>query len=560
MNNLVEVQSAVIPPPETITDKEKRIAESIINPDLFAEHWLNATLWNKQREIMQAVAIHPKVAVKACHSSSKTYTAARIVLWFLARYDDSLIITTAPTWNQVEKALWGEVHSALEKSRFPFPSANRTELRLGPKRLAYGLSTSVTKQDEGVKFQGFHSANVLVILDEAPGVDPKIWEAIEGARAGGNVRVLALGNPTIASGPFHDAFSKDRDDWKVFTIDAFDTPNLTGLTLEQLLVLSQEDLDRNICPYLTTRRWVKEMYYEWGPGHPSWEARVRGNFPKQSPDALLSLTWIEEAAKRTVPEGDEWEAGIDVAGPGEDETSLTIRAGNKIVYHKQWTKDDPRGYVVEALNLYKDKLKAVKVDCIGLGWGMYQHLKDLDFPALPVNVCMSATDSEKYRDLKSEYYWSLRQRFQAGEIGADDGVIDSKTIGQLAGIRYAPTAKGQTEIESKQDAAKRGVKSPDRAESIMLAFAAKTTIYGVLEYYKQMDKVQSAQLAKPATPDNKVSCPKCVAICIAPNNNGWRCNNCGHQWTDKKQLPAQMPVNRNDLIKRANNGTNQRRF
>jgi len=28
----------------------------------------------------------------------------------------------------------------------------------------------ITKQDEGVKFQGFHADHILVILDEAPGI------------------------------------------------------------------------------------------------------------------------------------------------------------------------------------------------------------------------------------------------------------------------------------------------------------------------------------------------------------------------------------------------------
>jgi hypothetical protein len=70
-----------------------------------------------------------------------------------------------------------------------------------------GLST-----DQGVRFQGFHG-RVLIVVDEAPGVKADIWEAIEGIRAGGDVRVLALGNPTIASGPFHDAFTSNRDGW-----------------------------------------------------------------------------------------------------------------------------------------------------------------------------------------------------------------------------------------------------------------------------------------------------------------------------------------------------------
>jgi hypothetical protein len=37
---------------------------------------------------------------------------------------------------------------------------------------------------------------------------------------------LALGNPTIASGPFYDAFAANREGWKTFTISAFDTREL----------------------------------------------------------------------------------------------------------------------------------------------------------------------------------------------------------------------------------------------------------------------------------------------------------------------------------------------
>src|SRR5258708_21818681 len=91
---------------------------------------------------------------------------------------------------------------------------------------------------EGVRFQGWHG-KILIVIDEAPGVRPEIYEAIEGIRAGGDVRVLALANPTIASGPFYDAFSVNRDGWSLFTIGAFDTPNLAGLDLESLLALGE---------------------------------------------------------------------------------------------------------------------------------------------------------------------------------------------------------------------------------------------------------------------------------------------------------------------------------
>lgn len=530
-------------------DPESRVKEAVLDPKLFAQVFLNTDIWDTQGEILDSIANNPRTAVKACHASSKTFTAAIATLWFLTRYnDEAVVVTTAPTWAQVEKLLWGEIHSALIRSRISFPKPNQTELRIGPKRYAYGISTLVTKKDEGVRFQGIHAKNVLVIIDEAPGVDPKIWEAVEGARAGGNVRVLALGNPTISSGPFHTAFVDDRTGWRCFTIDGFDTPNLRGISLEKLLdPLFEPELDKNPLPYLITRRWVKEKYYEWGPGHPSWEARVRGQFPKQSADSLLSLDWLEEAALREIPEKetDEFTAGLDVAGPGEDETSLTIRRGPRIILHEQTTESDPRGWVLQRLAPYKEVLKDVNVDCIGIGWGMYQHIKDFKYPANPVNVCESANDKEKYADLKSEFYWGLRLRISQGDFC---GLKDDKTIGQLAGIRWKANSRGQVEIESKEKARDRGVRSPDRAESIMLAFASRILIYGVLDYLK---RVSSEKQFYPSQLINKEevkpNCPKCNAICVVPNNTGFRCNQCGYQFGQKKVTP--VIITRDQILK-----------
>src|SRR5262245_7898082 len=285
-----------------------------------------------------------------------------------------------------------------------------------------------------------------------------------------DVRVLALGNPTIASGPFHDAFTSNRDGWCTFTISAFDSPNLTELSLDDLLNLPDPELDRCPRPYLVTRRWVREKYAEWGPGHPLWEARVLGQFPTQAEDALISLAWLEEASRRPAADhGGRLAAGLDVAGPGEDETVLVIADGcGGIVGQHAWADPDPRGAVVAALAPYRQRLDAVNVDAAGIGYYLAKHLQDLGYPVRPVNVGERATDRERYANLKAQFYWGLRQRFQAGEVA---GLTDERTIGQLAGIRYRHTARGQVEIERKEDARKRGVKSPDRAEAVMLAFA-----------------------------------------------------------------------------------------
>jgi phage terminase large subunit len=450
--------SALAPP-----DDAAALAGVVRDPVRFCHGLLRQDLWPLQQSILRSVASRHRVAVKACHASGKTFVAAVAVLWFVTRYQDGIVVTTAPTWTQVEKLLWGEIHRAAQSSRIAFPQLNKTELRIGPGNYALGLSTN-----EGVRFQGFHG-RLLIVVDEAPGVKADIWEAIEGIRAGGDVRVLALGNPTIASGPFYDAFSAHRDGWATFTISAFDTPNLHGLSLDQLLALPDSDLEYAPRPYLTTRRWVREKHAEWGPGHPLWEARVLGQFPTQAEDALLSLSWLEEAARRpAVDAGSPVVAGLDVAGPGEDETVLVVTAAGSILAQHAWAQADPRGAVACALAPYRHRLEAVHVDAAGIGYYLARHLQDLGYPVRPINVGERSRAPDLYANLKAELYWGLRMRFQSGDVS---GLADERTIGQLAGIRYRHTARGQVEIERKEDARKRGVKSPDRAEAVMLAFA-----------------------------------------------------------------------------------------
>ena len=437
------------------------VANAIKDPSLFARTLLRHTIWAKQHEILQSVARSSRTAVKACHASGKTFTAAEAVLWWITTQPKGIAVTTAPTWMQVERVLWGEIHAAAHRAEIVYPKPTSTCLQLAPDRYAIGLSTN-----EGVRMQGFHG-NILVVIDEAPGVLPEIYEAIEGYRAGGNVRVLALGNPVISSGPFYDAFTANREGWNLITISAFDTPNLEGVTLEQLLEMSEEELDQNPSPHLISRRWVKEKYSEWGPRHPLWESRVMGNFPLQSDNALVSLSWLEQAKLRTDGDG-EVAAGLDVAGPGDDETVLCVCQGPRIVLLRSWARPDPRGDVLAALLPFKSRIKNVNVDSVGIGYYMAQHLRDHGLRVMEINVGKAARDADKYSNLKAEVYWQFRQRAMSGDLA---GLTDEKAIAQLAGILYSHNSRGQIVIESKEDARKRGVKSPDRAEAIILAFA-----------------------------------------------------------------------------------------
>lgn len=477
--------------PATFTideDRCRRLAACVASPAQFTQAFLTDAqghghrVWSKQRQIMDAIANDPRkaVAVKACHASSKTFTAACLVLWWLVRFKQGMVVTTAPTWLQVKSVLWSEIRTLAKGSRIAFPEPMVSSLRLGEKRFAIGLSTR-----EGVRFHGFHG-QILVILDEAPGVQAAIFEAIDGIAAGGDVRKLALGNPLTTSGPFFDAFGKDQMAWHTITIDAFDTPNLVGLTEESLLRLDEADLAVNPWPMLVSRRWVRDKLIRWGVNHPMYQARVRGRFPLQSKDSVYSVTWIEMAKQEPVEDADgltDWErrqvlvqVGLDVAGPGEDETVMYARRGHEVLAMKAYTTDDPRGEVLADLNAIRASENAlgrpmgpVIVDSNGIGYYFALYLLDAGYDVRFANPGAGAVnDASLYVNLRAEMAWALREAMEQGKLC---GLIDDETRAQLATIRYTHTAGGRVQLESKDDARKRGVLSPDRAESLMYAYA-----------------------------------------------------------------------------------------
>jgi phage terminase large subunit len=124
--------------------------------------------------------------------------------------------------------------------------------------------------------------------------------------------------------------------------------------------------------------------------------------------------------------------------------------------------------VLAALEPFKGRIRRLNVDSTGIGYGMARHIADFKYKVREVNVGVAARHPEKFANLKAELYWGLRMRFESGDIS---GCFSEKAIGQLAGIRYQVNPRGQVVIESKDDLRKRGVKSPDLAEAVMLAFA-----------------------------------------------------------------------------------------
>src|SRR5690606_26984276 len=102
-------------------------------------------------------------------------------------------------------------------------------------------------------------------------------------------------------------------------------------------------------------------------------------------------------------------------------------------------------------------------------------------PVIGVNVQVKSTKPEKFVNLRSELYWKLRESLDPENPNALALPPDGKLSNQLTSIRYKIVdSGGRIKIESKDEMKSRGMKSPDRADALMLANAGAIMSGGLL--------------------------------------------------------------------------------
>lgn len=447
---------------------ERALLEVLEDPVAFAEGILGLTLWEKQKEILRAIKDNRYVAIKSCNSAGKTFLLAIAIIWWTVRSETHHAISTAANFSQVERQLWSEVRTMIANCPHKIvKELNLTEFKNGPANWAVGLAT-----DKGVRIQGF-KGDLLSCFDEAIGIRDDVWTGAMTLMSNPKAHIVVSFNPTLSSGKPYEIFMDGSGKWKTFTISAYDTPNLRGIIEAELLDMRIDDtrLDEVRFEGLISRRYVWEVLHEPGGGKDDWryQAYVLGEFPRAGPNALIDWNHIERASERAARDmGGQLVAGIDVAASfGGDETVVVIREGPSIIDLKAFRVKDARGEVAAALALYKGRLATVNVDEPGAGVYFAPYLADLGYPVHPVNVGLPANDPAKFKNLRAEMFWGLRERFEQGLIA---GITDVVLIEQLKRLRYVPTASQQIAMQSKQDIKKEDHYSPDRADACALAY------------------------------------------------------------------------------------------
>jgi hypothetical protein len=424
-------------------------------------------LWSKQIEIMESVRDNPRTAVKSCHGVGKSYIAATIAAWWASAFPETetLVVSTAPTAAQVSAILWEEIRRAHREGALPghvggdnvWKSNNKVLVGLGRKPADHNTDA----------FQGLHKRRVLVIADEACGIPLQLWTAFEAVATGVHCRQLAIGNPDNPNTEFASV-CKPGSGWNVIRISAFDSPNLTG-----------EDVPEILNEVLVSKEWVEDKKKRWGEASPRYQSKVLGLFPEIGDDTLIPPSWIEkaqevnlsgEARNRPV------RVSADVARYGSDDTIIGTRQGGVFRVRVTMPMSATTEVVGRTISVMREYgAREVVVDGAGVGGGVVDGLKEavregvfgegtarrvVDFQAAG-----AAKDKKKFLNARAEMWWALREMFEAGEIDIDPE--DDELASQLGSMKYFYNSKGQIFVESKADAKKRGLPSPDRGDCLM---------------------------------------------------------------------------------------------
>jgi hypothetical protein len=458
------------------------------DPALWGKDRLAEFMWSGQKNIMYSVRDNRRTAVASCHEIGKSFIAARLTCWWIDIHSPgkAIVVTSAPTARQVRTILWKEIGRAQSKGLAGRTNQTSWYITMpnGKEELvAFGMKPSDT---DPAAFQGIHAEAVLVIFDESCGIPGdraqathSLWEAADSLIANDNSRFLAIGNPDDPQSYFAD-ICKPGSGWNYLSISAWDSPNFSG-----------EKIPESLKPLLIGRVYVEEKRRKWArdwvwtedgkkvvppegktvtDSNPLWQSKVLGVFPEISGEkSLIPLSWIRAAQTRELkPEGPN-ELGVDVGGGG-DSSTIAHRLGPVVrIVHEDHNPNTMHtcGAVVTVRK--ETGATVAKIDRVGIGAGVSDRGKEMGEPFVGINVGEASNDPETFANLRAEYWWGIRERFESGDIDIDSD--DDDLAAELCSIRFDRNSRGQIVIESKSQASSRGIPSPNRGDAVMLAFA-----------------------------------------------------------------------------------------
>jgi hypothetical protein len=467
---------------------------------------------------MESVRDNPVTIAKSGNGTGKSHGAARVAIWFYKVFPGAQVYTAAaPPERNLEKILWGEINSLVDKHPDVF-EGDRITRDLNIQRSALSFMTGVTIPMSGTpeqrqaKFSGKHAPYILFIVDEGDAVPEEVYKGIESCMSGGFARLLIMFNPRGEYGPVAQMEKKKQGN--VITLSALTHPNVVtgenkipGAVDRETTVRRINEWSRPLAPdekpdnecfevpqYLegaTARSKDGTEYPPLPKGHrkinnPAFWYMVLGEYPPQGESQLISRAWVESAVSRwhtyvatfgERPPTDTGIVGLDVAEFGKDSNVFTPRFGNYVQRSARWHGLDADATAIHAHDLaYRDGFRfRVMVDGTGLGAGVAPRMTRLGTEAYSIKVASSptyATEMGEFFMLRDQLWWSAREWLRDEPNHPSYAMLppDEELIEELVTPLYS-IRNGKIRVTDKDTMKEMLGRSPDRADSLCLTFA-----------------------------------------------------------------------------------------
>jgi hypothetical protein len=228
-----------------------------------------------------------------------------------------------------------------------------------------------------------------------------------------------------------------------------------------------------------------------------------GAYKTIDPFQVIRADWVKAANERWLasqPTSTIKSVGVDVARGGTDQTVISLLRLERFDELKKYPGTvTPDGKTVAQLVLQEigKQKPRIGVDAIGVGGSALDHL--IEHQAIGVNFGAGSEKTDKsgkfkFANIRSEAYWTFREALDP-DYGATMALpVDKELLGDLCAPKWF-IRTGKIYIESKEEIIKRLHRSPDCADSVVLAWWAATN--GLLNW-KNTENLGKTKVTKKA--------------------------------------------------------------
>lgn len=418
----------------------------------------------------------PWLSVCAMHGPGKTHTAALIANLFNFAYRGRIVVT-APKFSQLTTrfmpAFRKVKNRAAEFYRDMVDDGQRCVTWCNDQDWTLLLETANKPEN----LAGHHEAYMLVIVEEATGVPETLWPVIFGALSTGElVILLMISNPTRRTGTFAQSHLSPKHMGDYFRM---------RITLENTKRVSKD--------------WVAKMERSYGKDSPIYKIRVLGEFADDDAFQLIASNWVLRASETdfdTDGSLPKLRVTVDVADGGLDETVITVArhyASHTKILKQQAFSFSLEKAQIDAADAAETMFDAwggrkgeddIVVDSLGVGTGCAGELYDRGHAVVRYKGGESSDNTEKWRNRRTQSYLVARDAFRDRSISfAEDAVDDlDELMAQLCSVKRKIVGDDKIEdLITKEEMRRQGIKSPDRADSLIMQFATQAPIIGKAE-------------------------------------------------------------------------------